>query len=100
MVTTPVLLDFPRSRDDARHVTSIDKLRSNLRTKRAPARQSGNQARGGRAGGEGVRLASWFACAKTVRSLTMAGTMRVSAIGGMPWKHRERHTTMNGQILS
>lgn len=30
----------------------------------------------------------------------MAGTVMVSAIGGMPWKHSDRHTTMNGQIFS
>src|SRR5258708_12749267 len=100
MVTTPVLLDFPRSRDDARPVTSIGKLRSNLRTKRALARQSGNQARGGRAGGEGVRLASWFACAKTVRNLTMAGTMMLSAIGRHPWKKPTAAETQKTQHFS
>src|SRR5258708_14310497 len=92
---SPVLLDFPRPGDDARHVTSIDMLRSNLRTKRALARQSGNQARGGRAGGEGVRLASSSTCRKTARSLIMAGPPLASALRGVPRKNHDKHTTHN-----
>lgn len=35
-----------------------------------------------------------------MRNLIVAGATIAPATGGMPWKHSDRHTTMNGQALS
>jgi hypothetical protein len=82
-------------------VTSIFAFRprSGERNWRLCANQE-NQARGGRAGGEGAKLASSRMCWKTARNFTVAGTAIAPATGGIPWKHNDRHTTMNGHALS
>src|SRR6266436_4745127 len=70
------------------------------RTEPALARNKGNQVRGGRAGGEGATLASSWTCWKSVRDLIAAGATIAPATCGIPWKHRDRQTTMNGHALS
>jgi hypothetical protein len=82
-------------------VTSIFALRprSGERNWRLCANQE-NQARGGRAGGEGAKLASFRMFWKTACNFTIAGTATSPATGGIPWKHNDRHATMNGHALS
>jgi hypothetical protein len=50
-------------------------------------------------GGDCARLASSWTCLKAVRNLIVAGATTAPATGGKPWKHNDRHATMNGQAL-
>jgi hypothetical protein len=70
-----------------------------LRTKPALGANKENQARGGRAGGEGTRFASWWKSWNAARDFTTTGTVIAPATGGMPWKHNDRQAAMQGQAL-
>jgi hypothetical protein len=70
------------------------------RTEQRSRANKENQSRGGRAGGEGATLESSWTRSKTVRNLIVTGATIAPATGGIPWKHSDRHTTMNGHALS